>query len=202
MADERLEIAKVAVEFGGFALAILMAWTGFEKAHRDRNEALKQARRDLQWRQTVEAQRAVQRMTTDLRAQNAMTILDWNNRQFEIRDGLRERITWEEMRRALRAGPGPFQPKEVFVRDCFDALFDHFQMIQQQIENELFDVKYVLYPVGYFARRMRLPANWPAIHGFLHKYDYPLAKSLIQTTCGYSISAAEADTDAALRLEE
>ena len=197
-----LEISKAVVTAGAFGVEIFTAWTGFEKAHRDRKDALEQAKRDLQWRQTVEALAAVRRMVTDPRARDAMIMLDWNGRHFEIREGLRERITWDEMRRALRIAPGRFEPKEVFIRDSFDAFFDHFQMIQQQIDNKMFEASHIVYPVGYFSRRMKHPKNWLYIHAFLEKYDYPLAERLIEATFGQSKPSGEVDIDAALRFEE
>jgi hypothetical protein len=106
-----------------FAAAIFTAWVGFDKIHRDRREAIDQAKRDLEWRQTVEAQAVIRRMTGDLKAQDAMTMLDWNGRHYEIRPGVRERITWEDVRTGLRTDTGKFLPKEVFVRDRFDFFF-------------------------------------------------------------------------------
>ena len=199
------ELAKVGVEAGGFALAILTAWIGLNKAHRDRREALQQAKRDLQWRQTVEAQSSLRRIANDPQARNAMTMLDWNARRFEVREGLREQITWNDMRNALRTESGLFTPKEVFVRESFDALFDQLQMIQQQIANKMFEPSHVIYPLGYYSRRMKHPRNWPAISAYLHKYDYPLAMTLIEGTFKQSDSAADVDieaADAALRMEE
>jgi hypothetical protein len=204
-----LEILKVVVAAGVFGVGIFTAWTGFEKAHQDRKDALEQAKkeleqaeRDLQWHQTVEAQAAVRRMGADPQARAAMIMLDWNGRHFEIRERLRERISWDEMRLALRTEPGGFKPKEVFVRDSFDAFFDHFQMIQQEIDNKIFEASHVVYPLGYYSRRMRHPKNWPTFHSFLEKYDYPLAKRLIETTFGQSKPSGEVDIDATLRVEE
>jgi hypothetical protein len=190
-------VIGAAATIGGFWVAYLTVVQGFKKAEEDRRAALvqaqkeleqsekelRQAQRDLLWRQTVEAQAAIRRMAADPQARDAMTMLDWNGRSFLIREGWpREHITWEEMRHALRAYPDRFAPKEVFVRDCFDAFFDHLQMIEQQIQNRMFELQHVHYPIGYYSNRMNHPYNWPAIEQFLEKYDFPLALQLITDT--------------------
>ena len=52
------------------------------------------------------------------------------------------------MRNALRTESGLFTPKEVFVRESFDALFDQLQMIQQQIDNKMFERRTLFIPSG------------------------------------------------------
>src|SRR5437016_1186468 len=102
MAQDDLEILKLLVQTGVFVVGIITGFYAIAKAHRDRKDALEQAKKDLRWRQTVEAQAAVRRMANDPQAHNAMIMLDWNGRHFEIREGLRARITWDDMRHALR----------------------------------------------------------------------------------------------------
>lgn len=182
------------MEAGGFSVAIITAWQGLKKAHEDRKDALAQAKRDLQWRQTVEAQSAVRRLVCDPRAQNAMIMLDWDGREFEIKPGQRETISYAERQKALRTSPENFKAKEVFIRDCFDGLFDQFQMIQQEISNKLFDVEHIYYPIAYFSRVMWHPMNWPVFEAFLKTYGYPLARDLIEATHSHSGIAADVAT--------
>jgi hypothetical protein len=194
-----LEIVQAA----SFGAAIFTAWTGFGKIHRDRREAINQAKRDLEWRQTVEAQAAIRRMTGDHKAQDAMKMLDWNGRHYEIRPGVRERITWNDVRIGLRTQPGRFVPKEVFIRDRFDCFFDHFQLIQQQIDNHIFSASQIKYPVGYYYKRIKHAHNWRAFREFIHKYDYELAKRLIDTTNDLVKSSGEIDDlEAGARFDE
>jgi hypothetical protein len=201
MADPAwVEETKSVVEVGGFLLAIWTAWSGINKAHRDRQESLAQGKRDFEWRQTVEAQSAIRRLYRDVSAQNAMTMLDWNGRHFKIRDDLRESITWTEMRHALRVVDLHFKPKEVFVRNSFDALFDNFQLIQQQISTGMFAYEHVLYPIAYYSRRIKHPNNWPAFEAFLRKYNFGGAMQLIEKT--YTKSAPSGETDMSADLEE
>jgi hypothetical protein len=197
MTDQWVDIARLFVEAGGFSVAIFTAWAGLKKAHEDRKDALDQSKRDLQWRQTLEAQNAVRRLVGDSRAQNAMTMLDWDDREFEISPSQSEPISRDERRIALRTSPVSFAPKEMFIRDCFDGLFDQFQMIQQEINNKMFDVEYVRYPIG-FANLMKKPKDWPIIHAFLTAYDYPLAKMLIEAA--YQPPNAGTDVDVTPRV--
>ncbi len=186
MADSNwVEVTKWFVETGSFAVAIFTAWAGFEKAHTDRKEALEQSKRDLRWRQTVEAQSAIRRMYSDEFAQNAMTLLDWNGSSFQIQPDLRESIGWGEMRDALRIANLEFKPKEVFVRNCFDGLFHNFQLIEQQIKNKMFRIDEVTYPIAYYSSKIMNEANWPAFNAFLTEYEYFKAKELIETTCSF-----------------
>jgi hypothetical protein len=194
MTGQWVETARLFVEAGGFSVAIFTAWQGLKKAHEDRKDALDQAKRDLQWRQTVEAQKAVRRLVGDPRAQNAMIMLDWSDREFEIAPDQTDTISFVERQNALRTDPEIFDAKEMFIRDCFDALFDQFQMIQQEINNKLFDVEHVYYPVAYFSRLMWLPTDRPVIQAFLEKYGYPLAKDLIEATHSHSSVAADVAT--------
>ena len=195
---EMLDYAKFFVDIAAFGVALWVGRDGVAKAHADRRDALEQRKRtlqqekdDLRWRQTVEAQAAIVRMCDARLAQTAMTMLDWNGLTFKIRPGRRERITWPEMREALRVERLIFSAKEVFVRDCFDALFNHFQLIQQQLTNKMFLLEDVLYPISYYARRIKHPANWAAFERFLITYDYLAAKSLIDDAYARSKPSGE-----------
>ena len=56
--------------------------------------------------------------------------------------------------------------------------------MQQEIDNHFFNAEHIKYPVGYYARRIKHPKNWKAFSEFLDKYEYDLAKQLINTTFG------------------
>jgi hypothetical protein len=180
---------------GGVRFAYVTVKQGYEAADRDRQRALEQqakelvqsrqalehAKDELRWRQTVAAQESIRRMVNDHAARHAMLMLDWNGRSFKVQaDGPRVRITWADMRHALRTTETKFTSPEVFVRDSFDALFHHFQIIMHQIENRMYAAEDVRYPIGYYSARLSLPDNWQYVEPFLTKYDYDLALKLIK----------------------
>ena len=169
------DIAEVAT---AIAALLTFLWSVL-KEHGDRQEALQQSRKNLRWRQTVEAQLAAKRIKDDPKASSAMIMLDWTGRRFEIRKGHFAEITWESMRVALRTMSGQFSTLEVFVRDSFDCLLDHFETIQQQIENGIFLLSDVEYPVGYYSQRMMSESNWSVFRDYLDTYVYNGAKKLI-----------------------
>lgn len=146
-------------------------------------EALAHAKEELRWRQTVAAQESIHRMINDQTAAQAMLMLDWNGRSFKVYDDRpRIRIAWDDMRFALRTDNTSFRAPEVFVRDSFDALFHHFQIIMHQINNNMYNFEDIKYPIGYYSARISLPENWEPIQRFLTKYDYDLAIMLIERT--------------------
>ena len=178
--DNWTKIVGATLALITFAWSVWTRRDGIMREQSDRKAALDQSMRELRWRQTVEAQATIRRMTEDKHANDAMTILDWNGRRFEIRSGTRAKITWKLMREALRLEPAIFTPEEVFVRDAFDGLFDKFEMMEHQIANGLFCDKDVSYPMEYYASRMKHPSNWPIFLRYLNTYKYPGALRLIE----------------------
>ena len=173
------EMVGALVALATFFWSVWTTRDGISTRHADQLAALGQAQKELRWRQTVQAQAAIKQLTDDLGAKNAMVMLDWDERVFQIEDKSIP-ITWEQMRVALRSEAGPFTAVEVFVRDAFDSLFDRLEMIKQQIDNELFEIGDVEYPIAYYSRRMKIEANWLPIKVYLLSYEFPRALALIE----------------------
>lgn len=96
-----------------------------------------------------------------------------------VREGVRKTVTWEEMEEALRPHDvnSSFSSKEVYVRDCFDNLFDAIEQIEHFPRIELIEFEDVRYPLGYYISKLR--EHEPAVGRFIEFYEYRHAAAFI-----------------------
>jgi hypothetical protein len=137
-----------------------------------------QREEELRWRKASLARDMLNEMWDDSYANNAMLMLDWSNREYNIGKDQVERIARAEMWEALRTHPTNFNAKEKYVRDCFDHFFGFMQILEHYISIGLIMFDDVKYPFGYFAGKL----NWKrdVVEAFLTKYEYDKAKEFLQ----------------------
>lgn len=142
-----------------------------------REEANKAADRELEWRRANAAQASLEKMEEDPEAADAMLMLDWDGRKFPS-----EQPKWQlrkkQVLHALRP-TGSFTEAELYVRDCFDHLFWHFERIQHQIQVGLITVEHVRFPLGYVAALIKEDGD--RIAPFLESYGYAGTQALLQS---------------------
>ncbi len=65
-------------------------------------------------------------------------------------------IPWAEMERALRTtGAVPLEDKEVSVRDCFDALFENLELLENNVRSGLLDFHDLEFVLEYWIGKIR-----------------------------------------------
>src|SRR6185295_7598847 len=131
---------------------------------------------EFRWKQV----NAARELLTDIHkhefAVNAVRMLDWHRgkHEYELPDGSRVTISWEEILRALAQKQAACDSKvDTFVRDCFDWFFYFLDRIEHYtiaglVERQ--DVEMVFKPYASIIQADR-SVFWP----FLEYHEYRLA---------------------------
>lgn len=202
--------SKIGSVFGVF-VAIFVAYyqvrknreerkTQLDKDRAQREKELKEAiisrkqrQQDLRWRKANLAREVLNELWEDKYASDAMLMLDWSNREYNIKAGLAERIVRSEMWEALRIEPTNFNPKEKYVRDCFDHFFGMMQIIEHYISIKLLVFADVEYPFNYFAGKLR--SRRTVVETFLTKYEYHKALAFLDRLSNWRADKVEAEIE-------
>jgi hypothetical protein len=164
----------------GLFLTVYSIQQASKLASEDRKAALEQAQKDLRWRQTVEAQRAIRTMLDDKEAFDAMTMLDWDGQEFSIR-GQSIAVTHAEIRESLAPSRGGFTDVQAFVRDKMDALLAHLELIQQGIEAKIYTLDDVAFPIDYYIEQMNNNIGLGAFKQYITAFNFPRSGKLIDS---------------------
>ena len=141
---------------------------------------------EFRWKQADAAKELIEKMATDKNARCAMKMLDWENRRYDDNGRLTDPISYKVLLDGLRVknppeitagAPLQFTPDEVFVRDCFEALFDEYERFENYIRIELISFEDVQFPIGYYVKLMA--SNKAVFSAFLETYGYELTLSLL-----------------------
>lgn len=154
-------------------VAIFVAWHQFEKNRQETKRSREQREEELRWRKASLARDVLNELWEDSYANDAMFMLDWSNREYNIAKAKVERITRDEVWDALRIAPTNFNDKEKYVRDCFDHFFGMMQIIEHYISIKLLEFEDMKYPFNYFAGKLRQKRE--VVEAFLKKYEYDKA---------------------------
>jgi|GEM_PF-2617895 len=138
-----LQEAAWAVAAGGGAIAAL-------KAAWELGASRKNAERDLRWRKAVAAAALLDRLYEDAYIRDALIMLDWHGRPFQISASTPEPgvpITHDDIYNALAIADISYDPKALFIRTRMDRLFEGFERIGYALRINLIeydDVKFAL----------------------------------------------------------
>lgn len=162
------EILKVVTLFIGAVGGVIAAF----KAVTEMQHNLRQKRIEHRWQQTSQAREFLKDIKNDYRASSALQMLDWSGRSYDI--GLNETatITFDEVEAGLRTSNLSFTRKESFIRDCFDALYDHFETIEHFIRHNFVTFDDVSTPLEYYVDKIH---SRDCHARFMREYGYELA---------------------------
>jgi hypothetical protein len=126
------------------------------------------------------AREILDKLRGNQRFRDALVMLDWTGREFEIEPGRREEIRWEDLVDALRPWQEPmsFTEKEIYIRDCFDELFDGFNLLEHYLRTDLVEFSDIEFPLSYYIVQLR--TRWDAVSPFINHYGNTLALALVQ----------------------
>jgi hypothetical protein len=170
-------ISKIAGVLGVF-VAILVARHQFGKSRQETKRDREQREEELRWRKASLARDVLNELWEDQYANDAMLMLDWSNREYNIAKDTAERITRDEVWTALRTAPTNFTTKEKYIRDCFDHFFGAMQIIEHYISINLVEFEDVKYPFNYFAGK--LSQKREVVETFLETYEYDKATAFLR----------------------
>jgi hypothetical protein len=126
--------------------------------------------RDLAWNQAKEATLMIDRLSLDPQAKAAILMLDWTIREYTLPSGRTAVISREEVADALRIEDLIFTHKEGYVRECFDALFNQIDRIENAIEVGLVRESDMLSFLEYYFEVMA--KHHDIFSDFMNYYEY------------------------------
>ncbi len=144
----RLEFgAKIIAIAGGIVSALGLIWT--LQVSTEQNET------ELKWKKSNLAKELIDSMLSDPQAMDAMRMIDWNGREFDLGNGQQQTIYNEEVQRALdpKNDDNLFE-KDVSIREYFDRLFYHMGRMERSLRTNLIKFEDVRSPLNYYAGKI------------------------------------------------
>ncbi|MFV3332701.1 hypothetical protein ACNFIA_17315 [Pseudomonas sp. NY15437] len=165
-------------DLAGGLTAALIAIVGLFRGLRTAEESVKQRKEDHRQRQLAASHDMINEVFSDPLARAAMRMMDWSGRTFTYA-GNPYVVHWNELRPALavaQKGLG-FSKQQEFIRDAFEAFFDHMLVLNHFIDREYLNAKDVAVPLKYYAQAIiRYPTTYDE---FLQEYGYSEVKVLL-----------------------
>jgi hypothetical protein len=173
-------IAKDVVQIIAWAVAIVGGLVAAFKALDETRENRRQRVRELRWKKAELAREILDKLFLSKRFHDAVTMVDWTGRDYEVAPSNVQEIKWEDLPGALRLWEEPisFDEKEVYIRDCFDELFDGLNLLEHYLRTDLLDFKDVEFPMAYYIGK--IVERGDDVSAFMNHYGYRLAKAFIE----------------------
>lgn len=144
LTKDRFEVvSKLIAIVGGIVSAVVLIIT--------LQGGLSQRELEHRWNQAKLAMEFVDAMLSDPQAFDAMRMIDWSQRKYEISSSKTKLITSQEVRDALdiRNNAG-LSPSGVYVRESFDRLFHHLGKMERSLNSGLITFDDVRSPLSYY----------------------------------------------------
>lgn len=142
------------VTSAGVAFAGINYVVGARHNQAQRAQQLAQNAVTHRWKQAEAGKKLLDEMLADEHASAALRMLDWNDDEYEVQPGRKERIAEAEYLRALRVVELTFDAKETYIRNCFDALFYYLALMAHYIRADLVRLEDVSFPMDYYIAAM------------------------------------------------
>ena len=162
MCEAIKDVFQIAAWCGGVATALLAVY--------QMKLNLRQRKEEVRWKVALQAKALLDEVFKSPKASSALRMLDWSGRKYNNEDGDIFVITKTEFKSYLRTDNLEFSPKEAYVRDCFDDLFSHLDMIEHYIKISLILFDDVRVPFLYYVKIMQ--KNHVIFDNFLSFYGY------------------------------
>jgi hypothetical protein len=145
---------------------VIAAFTAIYQMHAGRQQRI----RELRWNQAKLAKEMLDKIEAAKEVASAFRLLDWDNYEHEIRPAQKVPISHDELWKALRVEDTLFTPKEAFIRDCFDVLFDRLGYLEHYVTSGLVIFQDVQCPFDYYIEKMA--RRKVVIQKFMQTYKY------------------------------
>lgn len=137
----------IVAVFGGLTAAGLGIWQAVENR--------RQRVRELRWKQAESAKRLIDEMFHEELSNFATLMLDSWSRMYPIPQAGEVKIAWEDILEALKVERFANEdPKNDFVRDCFDMFFYYLDRFEHLIQAELTTFEDLRTPLQYYVDMM------------------------------------------------
>jgi hypothetical protein len=158
-------IAWLVASIGG----VIAAFKAIVEVQRNR----KQREIELRWKQAQLAKEILDEIEDDSLIQNAKKLIDWHEREYEVRKDHIETITQEEVLNSLKKGAASLKSlseKEKFIIECLEEFFMRFERLEHLIVINLIEFDDISDPLYWWVKSMNL--NRSDYEKFLKKYEY------------------------------
>jgi len=173
-------LAKDLVQIIAWVVAIVGGLVAAFKALDETRENRRQRVRELRWKKVELAREIIDKLYASKRFHDALTMVDWTGRDYEVAPNNVQQVVWEDLPSALRLWEEPiaFDEKEVYIRDCFDELFDGLNLLEHYLRTDLLDFNDVEFPMASYIGK--IVERGDDVSRFMNHYGYRLAKAFIE----------------------
>jgi hypothetical protein len=165
------------IQATSWVVAVAAGIFGIGKIVVELRAAREQRAQELRWRKAQAAKVLNDELLSDDDAQAALTMLDWDGREFELKPGVVDTITEPEMLASLRTVSTRFSDKEAFVRDAFDGLFYYLGVLEHNVRGCLVDFSDLEYPAEYYVKL--LAKHRTVFETYLSTYGFSRASTFL-----------------------
>jgi hypothetical protein len=160
-------------------VSIFIAFWGVNNGLQSARKVIQEKQNEHRQKQLAAARDMMKEMFTDPLARSAMRMMDWSGRTF-THEEQPFTVHWRDLKPALvvhQKGTG-FDKQQEFIRDSFEAFFDHMLVLEHFIEQNYLNEADIAVPLEYYAGRI---IGFPETYdGFLLAYGYGEARDLMQ----------------------
>jgi hypothetical protein len=168
--------AKDWFEVIAWVIGIIGGIVGLARLVTENRLARHQRETEQRWRMAGAANDLLSSFYADPVFRNAMLMLDWDDRPFEIAPGTVVTISRSDIWNALERPPVPFDAKNLFIRTAMDRMFEAFDRIGHSIDVGVMtgdDIKYALeFYIRALAQRRTLVELYMKELGFEQAVDF------------------------------
>jgi hypothetical protein len=175
-----MEVAQVSSWSVAVVGGLITAWRAIQESRANREQRKKelleaqetreQRKKELRWSQAKVGTELVEKCQDDAMAWDAMLMIDFGERSFNIDSDKVVTITYDDVDSALRPVRGRFNDKETYIREAFDALFYRYSGFERALAIDLVTLDDVSSPAGYYvgvmANRASVFENYMKQFGF------------------------------------
>jgi hypothetical protein len=187
MTDFLQEAAWAVAAAGGAVAALKAAW--------ELEASRKNAERDLRWRKALAASALLDRPYEDDCIRDALIMLDWHGRPFQISSSTPEPgvpITHDDIYGALAVADVSYDPKALFIRTRMDRLFEGFERIGHALRIGLIEYEDVEFALEFYIT-MRLAKQKDVVTTFLKTQGFDAALQFFNRCPGWRDPARAAE---------
>jgi len=166
------------IQAASWIAAVAGGLFGVVKIVLELRHARSQREQDLRWKKAQAAKSLNDEMLSDEKSHAAMTLLDWDGREFEIKKDTNARITTDEMLKSLRSVDTEFSDSETFVRDAFDNFFYYMGIFEHSVSTRLVDFQDLEHPIEYYVAI--LAKHRPVVENYMVTYGFTRGLSFLE----------------------
>lgn len=172
-----ITVGSAVVATGGGLVAAFKAVSEWKRATLQRRDELRQRELEFRHKQAVFSRDLIKDIFGDTCSRAALRMLDWDLNDYEDGKLAKYEISRAEVKHALRATNLRFSDKEVYIRSCFESLYDYLEQLENLIRLEVINFEDIETTFRYYMIRVVRPDT--EHFDFFVFYDYPRAKQFI-----------------------